>query len=56
MLHGYPPFDGNNKQIILDKIIKGEYEYNLFIYYRIGEDIRLSSSKAVIDLIKRTIT
>jgi len=25
MLHGYPPFDGQTRQIILERVVKGEY-------------------------------
>lgn len=32
MLHGYPPFDGQTRQAILEKILKLEYQYsNIYI-------------------------
>ena len=47
LLHGNPPFDGQNRQIILEKIVKGSYS--------IHEEIRSTSTRAVMDLIEKIL-
>jgi serine/threonine protein kinase len=56
MLHGYPPFDGQTKQSILEKILKNDYRFNVLKMFSIDEEIRANSSRAVIDLIERMLT
>jgi serine/threonine protein kinase len=48
MLSGHPPFEGNTRQDIIDKILKADYSFD--------RDMKRRTTRAVRDIIQRMLT